>query len=178
MRFLKTGLFPLSFRFVSIKRRCCTSPVCACIHRRFELVQGRNRDDGRECWVALASSDYARELLAKKPVSVYGKYNPQTQEYLQSLLPTMMEQVMSLLPAMGADNLPQPCFSAMQRWGAGFVANPIGTPVLSSSENNFVACGDFCLGSTFENAALSGMQAAAHLQNTLAPTESPLAARL
>ena len=89
-----------------------------------------------------------------------------------------MAEVMSLLPAMGAENLPQPCFSTMQRWGAGFVTNPIGTPVLRSRDENFVACGDFCLGSTFENAALSGMQAAAHLEEILATTESPVSARL
>lgn len=125
--------------------------------------------------MALASTEFARDMLTKKPVSIDGKYNPQTKDYLQSLLPTMMEEVMSLLPAMGAADT-HPCFSAMQRWGAGFVSNPIGEAVLCSSSEHFVTCGDFCLGSTFENAALSGMQAAEHLQNTLAAR--PVSSRL
>lgn len=88
----------------------------------------------------------------------------------------MMKEIMSLLPALGAQEVPQPCFSAMQRWGAGFVANPVGVPVLSSSDDQLYACGDFCLGSTFENAALSGMHAAALLQE--ATILSPVSSRL
>jgi len=126
-------------------------------------VQGRARDDGHECWVALATPEFARSLLEKGPVSVDGKYNPQTQEYLQSLLPIMLEEVMGLLPVLGAKHIQAPCFSAMQRWGAGFVGNPVGTPVLSSPGEQFVACGDFCLGSVFENAVISGMHAATHI---------------
>eukprot|EP00892_Ulva_mutabilis_P005395 jgi/Ulvmu1/3227/UM015_0268.1 len=133
---------------------------------------GRARSDGQECWVALAAPEFARSLLANRPVSVDGKYNPQTQEYLQSLLPTMLKEVMGLLPVLGAAHVPDPCFAAMQRWGAGFVANPVGVPFLSSTDESFVACGDFCLGSMYENALVSGIMAAAHVHETVAVTHA------
>lgn len=142
---------------------CTGSTECARL-----ALQGRARSDGQECWVALAVPEFARSLLEKKPVSVDGKYNPQTQEYLQSLLPTMLDEVLRLLSDLGAEDAPEPCFSAMQRWGAGFVSNPIGLPVLSSTGENFVACGDFCLGSTFEDAVISGMHAATEVHDAFA----------
>lgn len=123
-------------------------------------MQGRSREDGHECWVAIAGFKYAKELLAAKPVSVDGKYNPQTDNYLQGLQPAVLQEFLSVLPQLGAQDVPEPSFTGMQRWGAGFVEKPVGKEVLSSDSEHIVACGDFCLGSTFESAALSGIRAA------------------
>lgn len=123
-------------------------------------VQDRNRDDGHECWVAIANFEFAKKLLDGKPVSVDGQYNPQTKQYLDSILPKVLEQFLGVLPSLGAVDVPEHSFAALQRWGAGFVETPVGLPVLTSESERLVACGDFCLGSRFELAAESGMHAA------------------
>lgn len=123
-------------------------------------VQGRQREDGHECWVAIADFEFAKKLLAAKPVAVDGKYNPQTKQYLDSLLPAVLEHFLGVLPSLGAVDVPEHSFAALQRWGAGFVHNPVGEPVVTSENERLVACGDFCLGSRFELAAESGLHAA------------------
>lgn len=131
----------------------------------FPVLQGRQREDGHECWVAIANSDFARKLLEAKPVSVDGKYNPQTKKYLDSLLPKVLDQFLDILPGLGAQEVPKHSFAALQRWGAGFVANPIGQPVLTSKSERLIACGDFCLGSRFELAVESGLHASETLHS-------------
>jgi predicted NAD/FAD-dependent oxidoreductase len=124
------------------------------------LLQGRARIDGKECWVAVASSTFARHILSKHPLQVSGQYNRQTTEYLSSITPRLVAELMAVLPQLGTKIVQEKEFAVTQRWGAGFVDTPLGVSVVKVDERRIVACGDFCLGSTFENAAVSGLDAA------------------
>jgi hypothetical protein len=128
-------------------------------------VQGRSRGDGHECWVAISNFEFAEQLLAAKPVSLDGNYNPQTKQYLQGLQPTILKEFLALLPQLGARDIPEPSFNSSQRWGAGFVATPIGEEIVYSEAQRILACGDYCLGSRFEFAAVSGIRAAEKVQS-------------
>eukprot|EP00854_Cymbomonas_tetramitiformis_P006015 gene6015-7227_t len=54
------------------------------------LEQGRGRDDGHECWVVVSSADFALRMVQAMPLSIDGKYNPQTQVYLDSIAPKLL----------------------------------------------------------------------------------------
>jgi predicted NAD/FAD-dependent oxidoreductase len=79
---------------------------------------------------------------------------------LQNIKPVLVKELMDVLRVLGVEDAPEPCFSAVQRWGAGFVKKPIGEVAIASTDHNIVGCGDFCLGSTAENAMISGLRAA------------------
>ena len=131
------------------------------LHATVASMQGRKREDGKESWVAITTSEAARAILATRPVTVAGKYNPQSKAYLDSITPQLLDQLQATLRRIGVAAPPTPDFAVTQRWGAGFVDVPLGVAMLQEAEQRIVACGDFCLGSTFEQAAESGLAAAA-----------------
>jgi predicted NAD/FAD-dependent oxidoreductase len=149
----------------------CTSHICAmprptplpvtrhCLHLD-GAVQGRSRQDGHECWTALATPAFARRILADRPLVKDGNYNKQNKAYLDGITPTMQLHFVDAMKAIGSDSIPKPSFAAVQRWGAGFLSKPLHKPFLAAPGSRLVACGDFCLGSTAENAMQSGLAAA------------------
>ncbi len=48
----------------------------------------------------------------------------------------------------------------VHRWRYGVVSNPVGIPVLVDTDQQLLACGDWCLGQTVEHAVQSGHEAA------------------
>ena len=135
---------------------------------------GRGRDDGVECWTAVSTEAFAREMVARAPLSVDGKYNPQTAEYLAQITPTMRDEVLRLLRGscgggthgVGAGSVPAPVHVASQRWGNAFPSTPIasggggsGPWFAHDATRAFAACGDFVGGAGVERAWLSGTRA-------------------
>lgn len=63
--------------------------------------------------------------------------------------------------------LPPTAHVRAQRWGRGFVRQPLGVPCLAAPQQRFAACGDYCLGNSIEDAWLSGRAAAEEVEAAL-----------
>jgi predicted NAD/FAD-dependent oxidoreductase len=130
-------------------------------------IQGRDADGSKERWTAVTSAVFAEELLKDKPLHVDGKYNPQHTGYHNTITPRLVQALKVTLEELGARNVREPAWAASHRWGAGLVAEPLGVDALACEAARIAACGDFCLGSTFENAAASGLAAADEVKRWL-----------
>ncbi|GAB4823257.1 hypothetical protein N2152v2_010303 [Parachlorella kessleri] len=126
----------------------------------FDGATVRRSLDKSQCWVGITTPDYAQELLQEFPLHVQGQYNPQTKSYLEGLTTVLYQQFQRLMEPLTGQALPQPAHLHAQRWGRGFIQRPLGVPCLAAPRQRLVACGDFCLGSSVEDAWLSGRAAA------------------
>ena len=55
-----------------------------------------------ECWVAVTTEEYAKQLLRDKPLTMDGRYGPQTQDYLSDTAARIWTAVKDLLrPSQG-----------------------------------------------------------------------------
>lgn len=58
---------------------------------------GRPGTGSPQCWVALTTSERARQLLERRPLSVGGKFNPQTQQYQADVAAELLADFRALL---------------------------------------------------------------------------------
>ncbi|KAK3281220.1 hypothetical protein CYMTET_10975 [Cymbomonas tetramitiformis] len=127
---------------------------------------GRGRDDGHECWVVVSSADFALRMVQAMPLSIDGKYNPQTQVYLDSIAPKLLAAFQDCVASFlnNGENL-QPTYLKAQRWGNAAPATSLELPheCIHDPELNFAACGDFCSPEFGAHGALRSGHAAANL---------------
>jgi renalase len=127
---------------------------------------GRQRSDGLQCWVAVSTPQFARQLLGEPGPD--GRLPPQTPEYLASLAPLLYKEVAALLRRLAPEQeLPEPVFVQCQRWGSALPAAPLGRPCLAVPRRMAAACGDFCLGGGVEGAVESALAASEAVQGML-----------
>ena len=87
------------------------SPVVRLLVRDGAKPGRRERPDRLERWVAISSSSFARDVVAGAPLSVDGKYNPQTAAYLETVTPKMVAEVgrvLALAAGAGERTAPAP----------------------------------------------------------------------
>lgn len=97
-----------------------------------------------EQWVAHANHDWSQAHL-KAPA-----------DEVTPLLTSALRQVLG-------PNLPQPSVALAHRWRYAFADNPVGEAYLEQAGLGLIVCGDWCLGPRVEGAYLSGLAAAAAL---------------
>ncbi len=81
----------------SFIKMCSSSQHKLCVVSNARPHAGRERQDGLECWVAVTTEEYAKQLLAEKPLAVDGTYVPQTQNYLSDTAAKIWTAVKGLL---------------------------------------------------------------------------------
>jgi renalase len=144
------------------------SPVVRLLVRDGAKPGRRARPDRLERWVAVSAASFARDVVAGAPLSVDGKYNPQTAAYLEAVTPKMVAEVgmvLALAAGNGEGTAPAPAHAATQRWGHAFPeggAVPVagnGGCYAWDDETGFGACGDFVGGAGVEAAWISGTRA-------------------
>ena len=130
-----------------------------------------------ETWVAITTPEKARELLQRWPLhTAKGAYNPQDTKYRDGVAKELLDDFLTSLQEAarsnrgantGSNKLPQVIYCHAQRWGRGFVENPVKEGFLAAPEARFAVCGDFCRtkndvssGSPLETAWRSGRDAA------------------
>ena len=101
------------------------SPVVRLLVRDGAKPGRRERPDRLERWVAISSSTFARDVVAGAPLSVDGKYNPQTAAYLETVTPKMVAEVGRILALAAGKGertapAPAPAHAATHRWGNAF----------------------------------------------------------
>ncbi|EIE18846.1 hypothetical protein COCSUDRAFT_45008 [Coccomyxa subellipsoidea C-169] len=129
---------------------------------------GREREDNLECWVAMTTEAFARQLLDEAPLTKDGAYVAQSQQYLSELAPRIWDALWGVLqPFSSGAEKPVPVYMHAQRWGGGFKASVLQEACLIDRELDLAACGDFCRESSAQGAILSGLAAAAALTEKL-----------
>eukprot|EP00877_Chromochloris_zofingiensis_P000364 jgi/Chrzof1/10328/Cz04g38020.t1 len=120
---------------------------------------GRQRQDSKQCYVVLATSDFSQQLIQPLPD---GSLPQQTPEYLAQIAPRLYEAFeQAIKPLLGTQKpLPIPSFMQAHRWGSAFPRQPLNSSCLQAVKPRLVACGDYCLGAGIENAVLSARAAA------------------
>ncbi|CAL5226136.1 g8955 [Coccomyxa viridis] len=99
---LSEGVIRAPFDGASIDNSCTIEWIA-----RDSSKPGRERQDGLECWVAVTTEEYAKQLLAEKPLAVDGTYVPQTQNYLSDTAAKIWTAVKGLLTlSEGAEQKP------------------------------------------------------------------------
>jgi renalase len=128
---------------------------------------GRDREDGKECWVLQSHPDAADEILKGTT-----KKKAQTANIRELAKDVLVQDFLKSIPILAGDQhdveLPLVATAIGHRWGAAF-------PILSSeykemdsqliADKRFVACGDYFgkLSGRIEGAYLSGLSAANQL---------------
>lgn len=119
----------------------------------FFWLTGRQREDGKECWVAVSTPGFAEEVLASGARDA------------PALTPILQKEFLSLLKReVGGAKLPGLVFASAQRWGSAFKSSLLPERSLLDEENAIAACGDFCVQSSAEGALLSAADAAERIQ--------------
>ena len=139
---------------------------------------GRERDDGKECWVLQSNPSKAKELLKGK--RKIGEIREMAKEVL-------VKDFLASIPHLSGDGdgndpesstaVPEVAMAMGHRWGAAF---PIPTKKYTDMESqlisseNFAACGDYfgALPGRIEGAFLSGVSAADQLVDTIQQDDS------
>ena len=67
---------------------------------------GRERTDGLECWVAMTTEVFARQLLEEAPLTKDGAYVAQSQQYLSELAPRIWEALWGVLQPFSSGTAP------------------------------------------------------------------------
>jgi renalase len=137
-------------------------------------------------WVAITTPERAYKLLKTWPLhTTKGLYNPQTHEYRDAVAKELLGEFIETIGKAAAaavagtekekeeenrdgqskiDLRSRVVYCHAQRWGRGFVENPLEVDYLGSEAALFAACGDFCGGvasvSPVEAAWQSGQKAA------------------
>ena len=131
-------------------------------------LQGRTVAGHGERWVAVSTEKFARQLLEES--EAYrdgGAFEPFRGAYRERVTAQLADVLPELLRELGATHVQDAAWQGAQRWGKAFAVDPSGQPAILSACHRIVACGDFCLGSTFESAAKSGLAAADALRECL-----------
>ena len=130
---------------------------------------GGGSPDGLELWTALSTKRFAEKVVAGQPLTIDGKYNPQTAEYLKSVTPNMVAEVGWLLGLEEPEDPDEDFFAKSQRWGNAFGADTVSSPsgFVWDGASGFAACGDFVAGAGVEAAFLSGLGAGAAIADSL-----------
>eukprot|EP00546_Thalassionema_frauenfeldii_P018520 CAMPEP_0178902234 /NCGR_PEP_ID=MMETSP0786-20121207/4490_1 /TAXON_ID=186022 /ORGANISM="Thalassionema frauenfeldii, Strain CCMP 1798" /LENGTH=373 /DNA_ID=CAMNT_0020573475 /DNA_START=26 /DNA_END=1144 /DNA_ORIENTATION=- len=124
---------------------------------------GRDRTDGRECWVVQSGPQAAKELLE----SVKGASFENTREIVREKAKEILySDFVSALPRLTKENIsiPKTSYIVGHRWSAAFPllqnSQDGKVPCFDDRQNNFVACGDyFDKVGRIEGAFLSGVSA-------------------
>jgi predicted NAD/FAD-dependent oxidoreductase len=182
---------PSGFQWIA---RNSSKPGRGIVNQSSDNVDGGGSSDGSSTsggsslstWVGITTPCRARELLQSWPLhTTKGTYNPQTHEYRDAVAKELLGEFLETLekaaaaraqarsPTDGAnenkentiDLRSRVVYYHAQRWGRGFVENPLEVDYLGSESSLFAACGDFCGGSIggrppLEAAWLSGQRAA------------------
>jgi predicted NAD/FAD-dependent oxidoreductase len=123
---------------------------------------GRDREDGKECWVLQTHPDAAKELL---------KGTKKIKDIREMAQDVLVQDFLKIIPILAGDehvDLPLVATAVGHRWGAAF---PIPSPKYKEmdsqliADKQFVACGDYFgpLSGRIEGAYLSGISAANQL---------------
>jgi hypothetical protein len=131
---------------------------------------GRERKDGKECWVALTTAAFAEELITERQLSENGQYIPQTPAYLASISSRLWDSFCRSLAPLLPHGPPTPVHLAAQRWGSGFKTGVLDTSYVWDPELKLMACGDFCGESSAAGAIESGLAAAEALKQAFLPS--------
>jgi renalase len=123
---------------------------------------GRDREDGKECWVLQSHPDAADELL---------KGTKKVKDIRELAKDVLVQDFLKSIPILAGDqhvDLPVVATAVGHRWGAAFpVLSPeykeMGSQLIADKQ--FVACGDYfgTLSGRIEGAYLSGLSAANQL---------------
>jgi hypothetical protein len=70
------------------------------------FCKGRERSDGLECWVAMTTEAFARQLLEEAPLTKNGAYVAQSQQYLSELAPRIWEALWGVLQPFSSGEPP------------------------------------------------------------------------
>lgn len=76
------------------------------IHFFMLFCTGRERSDGLECWVAMTTEAFARQLLEEAPLTKNGAYVAQSQQYLSELAPRIWEALWGVLQPFSSGEPP------------------------------------------------------------------------
>jgi predicted NAD/FAD-dependent oxidoreductase len=134
-------------------------------------------------WVAITTPERSYELLKTWPLhSTKGVYNPQTHEYREAVAKELLSEFLETLETAAAgggdgsaggeskkdkvDLKSRVVYYHAQRWGRGFVENPLQVDYLGSQSVLFAACGDFCGGRARASSS------SAMVENAVSPIES------
>ena len=99
------------------------------------LPAGRERQDGAECWVAVASQAFSRQLLEDMPLQEDGRPLPPGKAAMAAMAPRMWREVQELLRGLGVGKPEQEplfmqagpvCLGAERRRGAGLALERFG----------------------------------------------------
>jgi renalase len=127
---------------------------------------GRNRKDGKECWILQTHPDAAKEIL---------KGTKKIKEIREKAKEVLVQDFLKSIPILAGDKeveLPLVATAIGHRWGAAF---PIPSPEFVEmdsqliADKEFVACGDYFgkMSGRIEGAYLSGLSAANQLCNEI-----------
>jgi predicted NAD/FAD-dependent oxidoreductase len=123
---------------------------------------GRDREDGKECWVLQTHPDAAKEIL---------KGTKKIQEVREKAKEVLVRDFLNSIPILNGDkdgDMPSVVTAIGHRWGAAFPIPSDEYLEMDSqllADKNFVACGDYFgkLSGRIEGAYLSGLSAANQL---------------
>lgn len=109
---------------------------------------------GPQCWTFFSTAGF-------------GKRNKVPQENIPSVtaekVTTQMLEAVEFALGLSKGSLKKPTYTRVQLWGAALPNNTPGTPCIFDPQGRAGICGDWLLGSSLENAALSGMSMANHI---------------
>lgn len=85
-----------------------SGPFIGCAFSFFKILvcTGRERSDGLECWVAMTTEAFARQLLEEAPLTKNGAYVAQSQQYLSELAPRIWEALWGVLQPFSSGEPP------------------------------------------------------------------------
>ena len=78
-------------------------------------LQRRERDDGKECWVAVTTAPFVQKILQEHPMAVSGKHTPQTHEYREVIRPQLVSAMLNVLPWLSGKNFSEPEWAVTHR---------------------------------------------------------------
>ena len=125
---------PINSIDVCLGADCSGGQSCGAHGNR--LPAGRERKDGAECWVAVASQGFSRQLLEDMPLQKDGRPLPPGKAAMAAMAPRMWGEVQDLLRGLG-----------------------VGQP---EQEPLFMQAGPVCLGAFFET-VLAGSSSSRHM---------------
>jgi predicted NAD/FAD-dependent oxidoreductase len=127
---------------------------------------GRDREDGKECWVLQTHPDAAKKIL---------KGTKKIKEIREKAKEVLVQDFLKSIPILKDDkdgDLPSVTTAIGHRWGAAFPIPSDEFLAMDSqllADKNFVACGDYFgkLSGRIEGAYLSGLSAANQLYDEI-----------
>jgi hypothetical protein len=130
--------------------------LCKVVRNSSKPLRAEFLPHGWETWVLLSTSSYAKEILS---ATTPGAASDVLLDRVAEEMTAEFKYVTALRFQDGAE-MPVPVFAKGHRWGAAYPATTVDQPALIEPERRMIACGDFCLASDMEGAAMSGLAAA------------------